>query len=452
WKRVLPLPYEMASVPRNWFAALEFPVVSYALPALIAIGRARFVKATPSRWNPLFWIRKAVWKKVSLLLSEIQPASGGYLEAAPLTSFVTMALASADEPEHPAAKRGVQFLIDTMRPDGSWPIDTNLATWATTLSIKALGAGVNTSNLASQYYQLDELIVSTLGVNSINSVLPWLLDQQYKETHPFTNSPPGGWAWTDLTGGVPDADDTPGALLALRVLMDEQSHATCRDAAEQAIRWLLDLQNRDGGIPTFCKGWGALPFDRSSPDITAHTLRAMHAWRAEMPDSMQRKIDRATRRGLQFLVHRQGAEGQWVPLWFGNQHLDQTEENPLYGTVMVCRALSDLGKSEWLETGLQWIRDNQNPDGGWGGGKGTPSSIEETALALTALAEATEQTDRGLEWLCHATESGTHFPASPIGFYFAKLWYFERVYPLVWTAEALGIHSTVRKNDATLNQ
>ena len=46
----------------------------------------------------------------------------------------------------------------------------------------------------------------------------WLLDQQYHERHLYTDAPPGGWAWTDLPGGVPDADDTSGALLALHDL------------------------------------------------------------------------------------------------------------------------------------------------------------------------------------------------------------------------------------------
>ncbi|MEZ5301754.1 MAG: hypothetical protein R3F11_14050 [Verrucomicrobiales bacterium] len=27
--------------------------------------------------------------------------------------------------------------------------------------------------------------------------------------------------------------------------------------------------------------------------------------------------------------------------------------------------------------------------------------------------------------------------AAPIGFYFAKLWYFEKLYPLAWTMAAL---------------
>src|SRR5205823_11668354 len=84
---------------------------------------------------------------------------------------------------------------------------------------------------------------------------------------------PGGWAWTDLPGGVPDADDTPGAILALWKLGES---GTCID---DGLRWLTSLQNRDGGWPTFCRGWGHLPFDRSGNDLTAHTLRALAAWK-----------------------------------------------------------------------------------------------------------------------------------------------------------------------------
>ena len=51
------------------------------------------------------------------------------------------------------------------------------------------------------------------------AAVDWLLDQQYRQVHPYTNADPGGWAWTDLPGGVPDADDTPGALLAVLQLL-----------------------------------------------------------------------------------------------------------------------------------------------------------------------------------------------------------------------------------------
>ena len=41
WADVIQLPFELAALPRRWFAALRLPVVSYALPALIAIGQCR---------------------------------------------------------------------------------------------------------------------------------------------------------------------------------------------------------------------------------------------------------------------------------------------------------------------------------------------------------------------------------------------------------------------------
>ena len=169
-------------------------------------------------------------------------------------------------------RAGVAFLAASVRDDGSWPIDTNLATWATTLSIEALAAG---GPLASW---LDDAERATL--------LEWILGQQYRVEHPYTHAAPGGWAWTDLAGGVPDADDTAGALLALAQLPGpaggSPSDARVRDAAEAGVRWLLDLQNRDGGMPTFCRGWTGLPFDRSGPELTAHAVRAWCAWRPHL--------------------------------------------------------------------------------------------------------------------------------------------------------------------------
>ena len=35
-------------------------------------------------------------------------------------------------------------------------------------------------------------------------------------------------------------------------------------------------------------------------------------------------------------------------------------------------------------------------------------------------------------------EDGTWNQAAPIGLYFAKLWYYERLYPLIFTVAALG--------------
>src|SRR6188768_211805 len=52
-----------------------------------------------------------------------------------------MSLAGAGAVDDPVVRKGVEFLKATVRPDGSWPIDTNLATWVTTLATNALASG-----------------------------------------------------------------------------------------------------------------------------------------------------------------------------------------------------------------------------------------------------------------------------------------------------------------------
>ncbi len=421
WRFVPQLPFELAALPFEWFQIVRLPVVSYALPALIAIGHARHANS-PTR-NPIVrWIRRSASPPTLRLLREIQPGTGGYLEATPLTSFVLMSLASAGLRDHPVVPHAVEFLERSVRPDGSWPIDTNLATWVTTLSVNALGE-----------------------VAEPGPIRDWLLRQQYREVHPYTRAAPGGWAWTDLSGGVPDADDTPGALLALAKLGEPD--AATLSAAAAGVGWLLDLQNDDGGIPTFCKGWTGLPFDRSSNDLTAHALLAWDAWHDRLPAKLRHRIVTAATRASRYLSRTQRGDGAWAPLWFGNQHAAKIE-NLTYGTSRVLRLgrIADRGwfPRSWrkrMASGVRWLVATQNPDGGWGGLAGTPSSIEETGVALESLAIAgdreSDAIDRGIRWLADATHRGTHFPASPIGFYFANLWYFEELYPVIYTVAGL---------------
>ena len=429
WKLVPQLPFELAALPFRFFQTIRLPVVSYALPALIAIGLVRHVRR-PS-WNPLTRpLRSIVRQRTLRKLLQIQPTSGGYLEAAPLTSFVLMSLIGAGERDHPVVDLGVEFLLESFRDDGSWPIDTNLATWVTTLSVNAVAPNSQADGPENQSPRIDNPL----------SVKQFLLQQQYRTIHPYTHAPPGGWAWTDLPGGVPDADDTPGALLALLKLGNVDDVTI--EAATAGITWLLNLQNGDGGIPTFCKGWTGLPFDRSSNDLTAHTLLAWDAWKPHLCDELRQRIVIGTQRGINYLLKSQQPDGAWAPLWFGNQHGDEVA-NLTYGTSRVLRLAGiDSALSVALQRGQNWLIDNQNPDGGWGGRGGTPSSIEETALALEGLAAmpelAMDSIERGVAWLEDATRNGTRFPPTPIGFYFANLWYYEKLYPIIFTVAALS--------------
>ncbi len=169
WSQVPRLPFELACIPAKWYAAVRLPVVSYALPALIAIGQVRHHHGPT--WNPITRSLRWLARDRSLqVLEKIQPPNGGFLEAAPLTSFVCMSLASMGLTDHLVVSRGIDFLIKSVRPDGSWPIDTNLATWVTTLAVNALG--------------------DDLPEEARPSIQQWLLGQQYRTTHPYTNAAP----------------------------------------------------------------------------------------------------------------------------------------------------------------------------------------------------------------------------------------------------------------------
>lgn len=473
WDEVPTLPFEAAWLPQSWYRLARMPVVSYAVPALVAIGQAKFYHR-PVR-GVLGSLRRRAITPTLRVLQRMQPTSGGYLEAVPLTSFVLMCLADMKLGDHPVAQQAVKFLLASRLADGSLPIDTNLATWTTSLSISALSYSATRAP-------------STAGVTTVTPrCIRWLLSCQHWSDHPFTGAQPGGWGWSNLSGAVPDADDTPAALLALAKWSSQTTKASgpvlggqpmlasqIEHAVGQGLKWLLDLQNRDGGWPTFCRGWGKLPFDRSGSDLTAHALRAIRAWRVRheaelvrLPTSVTGRFAAACDRGFRFLEKRQNRDGSWFPLWFGNQDRSD-EENPVYGTAKVLLAYADYARNdENCRRGIDWLVANQNADGGWGGGISVPyragtnrtgpyptaagqesqpgSSVEETGLALEALLACGGSTRdlkptimRGLDWIVSAVELDHQHISWPIGFYFAKLWYHERLYPIISATAALG--------------
>ena len=458
WKEVSALPFEAACVPQRFYHLLQLPVVSYAIPALVAIGQCKFINDPP--WDPLRkMVRKAAIARSLKVLEKMQPLSGGYLEAIPLTAFVSMALIESGRWDHPVVENGIRFLIGAagLEKGGMccWPIDTNLATWGTTLAINAL---------ANDRKNFERLIEAE--PEAWYRCIEWVLSCQNQEVHPFTGSPPGGWGWTDLTGSVPDADDTPGALIALRNMLEVCQSPNARTekfdanlqqriitAADKGISWLLKLQNRDQGWPTFCRGWSNLPFDRSGADLTAHVIRALAAWRSVEGVTVSAvAIEKAIDSGVKYLKKTQRADGSWLPLWFGNQ--DQPDDiNPFYGTAKVIQAFADL---KLLDTqastdGLNWIVQNQNAEGGFGGGGSVSycdpalgqSSVEETALCVDALLNSNHPKHRaaaikGVDWLNRAVDASVIDTCHPIGFYFAKLWYHEQLYPIVFSMSAMA--------------
>jgi squalene-hopene/tetraprenyl-beta-curcumene cyclase len=59
-------------------------------------------------------------------------------------------------------------------------------------------------------------------------------------------------------------------------------------------------------------------------------------------------------------------------------------------------------------------------------------------VLLDAGAAAEDAVNNGLAWLVEQIETKGLKDPSPIGFYFAKLWYCEKLYPMIFTVAALG--------------
>jgi len=127
------------------------------------------------------------------------------------------------------------------------------------------------------------------------------------------------------------------------------------------------------------------------------------------------------------------------------------------GTARVLEAMRDALLAGYSQAGLR-LREatralikRQLEEGGWSGGApGAPATMEETALAIEALATVASTPDTrpflrdpraaletGLQWLIKQGKSGETLPASPVGLCHASLAYSERLYPVIFAAGAL---------------
>src|SRR6059058_2493444 len=138
-----------------------------------------------------------------------------------------------------------------------------------------------------------------------------------------------------------------------------------RPAVERGLRWLLGMQNRDGGWAAFDRDINReiltkVPFadhnamlDPSCPDITARVLEALGHYGYQVG---QPQVDRA----LAFIKARQEKSGAWPGRWGVNY---------IYGTWQVLVGLRSIGfdmGDVLVRRAVGWLKQVQQPGGGWG--------------------------------------------------------------------------------------
>jgi squalene-hopene/tetraprenyl-beta-curcumene cyclase len=169
----------------------------------------------------------------------------------------------------------------------------------------------------------------------------------------------------------------------------------------------------------------------------------MELWMTSLPEDLQRRCQKSISRLIAWMERHQADDGSWTPLWFGDQDAEN-ELSPVYGTATAVEYLShslNPAARPLIAKGIEYLLSAQNEDGGWGGAKGVRSKVTLTSRALSALASvdnpAMEAIEKGFAYLYEMWQADLLCREEPIGLYFARLWYSEHMYNMVFTLIAL---------------
>ncbi len=263
----------------------------------------------------------------------------------------------------------------------------------------------------------------------------WLLTKEVRRKGDWSikrpKTEPSGWYFEFANEFYPDIDDTAMVLLALN--RSSASRSEDQQAAEhRAIKWLFEMQSKDGGWAAFDvdNDWRPLSFvpfadhnamlDPTCPDITGRVLEALCAYGYN-------RSHPGIEKGVQYLIRSQEEDGSWYGRW-GVDYV--------YGSFLALRGLAAAGVSDreaYVQRGLEWVRSIQNFDGGWGescesykrksfvAAASTPSQTAWAVLALLAGGDTTSSSlHDGIEYLIRTQKSdgtwdeelatGTGFP------------------------------------------
>lgn len=207
------------------------------------------------------------------------------------------------------------------------------------------------------------------------------------------------WAFEYHNDWYPDVDDT--AMVAKAMMRAAGNEAAAgRGAgkyaatARKAARWILAMQNEDGGWAAFDKTkdrpWmEAIPFadhnamqDPSCSDITGRVIESL------VTCGLPREHP-GIARGVEYLLRTQQPEGCWWGRWGCNY---------IYGTWQALGGMTYAGVARnhpAMRRAIEWVKSVQNADGGFGESANSyldrslmgigPSTASQTAWGLACL-------------------------------------------------------------------
>lgn len=282
----------------------------------------------------------------------------------------------------------------------------------------------------------------------------------------------GGWCFSDGAHRWPVSDCTAeaiGALLAAET-------AGLIPVAEwippgrliEAVGFILDRQNRDGGFGTYERrrgaGWlealnpsemfGQCMTERSYVECTASCVGALGELRSAHPLLATPALDRAIARGVRFLRAAQRPDGAVLGFW---------GINVTYGLFHFVKGLRATGippDDPSLAAAARWLVKAQRADGGWGEHhrgalegryvEHPESQAVMTSWALLALMEilppGADPVERGVTWLmARQLPDGGWPPEAVNGVFFGSAMLDYRLYRSYFPTWALARHAALSR-------
>ncbi len=447
----------------------------------------------------MFWRKRAIEAAKNWMLARFQK-SDGLGAIFPPVVFSTVALKalgfSDSSPEVVECLRQLERLAINDPHDGTTRLQPCFSpVWDTGLVMRALAAAAVPADNSA-------ILRATKWLRSRQTTAPG----DWAET---VDAAPGGWYFEYANEFYPDVDDTAMSLMALQTLFSNEDDISLpadprpasgypgrpaengrpaglhgpkvgakavRDEAElkasvatieRGLRWMLAMQNRDGG-------WGAfdrnndrhflcyVPFadhnamiDPSTPDLCGRVLEALGKLGRRVGDS---HVDRA----VEFVRRNQEPDGSWFGRWGVNY---------IYGTWQAVTGLVEVGVPQddsAVVAAAKWLLAHQQASGGWGE---SPNSYErpelrgqgqttasQTAWALLGLMAAGMADHpsvlRGVRYLVETQSrdgtwdesqfTGTGFPCV----FYLRYHYYPIYFPLMALAQWANVSGTRRVPDA----
>ena len=299
------------------------------------------------------------------------------------TAIATIALREAGmAASHPALRRSVEWLLGReTKVLGDWAVRHGFqepAGWY--------------FEFRNQYYpDVDDTIMVMIALSRMlpeQELRRWQAEFVVGAARPAN---PDQGVVSAVWGGLAESKD--------EALADLQTLSPMLGAISRGMRWVSDMQNRDGGWGAFDRDndreiYTQVPFadhnamiDPSTADLTSRVLEMFGAFgmTAQHPLAV---------RALDFIWKNQEEDHCWVGRWGINY---------LYGTWQVLVGLAAIGipaGDPRVRRAVAWLKAHQQESGGWGE---TPATYDDPRLRGTGTPTAS-QTAWALMGLCAAGE------------------------------------------------